>query len=158
MTTEEALKDDLAAREMIPRELPHDERPSFFRRHKLGCGAVLYAASAVADTSLTLGGIGADLQLEGNPMMRAMMQQLGADVGLVTQKALIGGGALAIAVVGERAIRRKEPWIWKIPSTRWARSWMCRKDRSWIAFIPLYAATIGQIFAVASWAALPVLL
>ncbi len=135
----------------------HDEGPSFFRRHKLGCGVTLYAAAAVADTSLTLGGVGADLQLEGNPMMRAMMQQLGADVGLVTQKALIGGGAIAIAVVGERAIRRNESWIWKIPSTRWARGWMRRRDRSWIAFIPLYAAITGQAFAVASWAALPIL-
>jgi len=158
VTTEEALKDDLAAREMIPRELPRDERPGFFRRHMLGCGAVLYAAAAVADTFMTLSGVGADLQLEGNPMMRAMMQQLGADVGLATQKALIGGGAIAIAVVGESAIRRNESWIWKIPSTRWARGWMRRKNRSWIAFIPLYAATIGQFFAVASWAALPVLL
>ncbi len=131
--------------------------PSFFRRHKLGCGVTLYAAAALADTLLTLGGVGADLQLEGNPMMRGMMQQLGAEMGLVTQKALIGGGAIAVAVVGERAIRRQEPWIRKIPTTRWVRSWMRRKDRSWIAFIPLYAATIGQVLAAASWAALSVL-
>ncbi len=136
----------------------HDEGPSFFRRHKLGCGAALYAAAAIADTLLTLGGVGDDFQLEGNPMMRAMMQQLGAEMGLVTQKALIGGGAIAVAVVGERAIRRQEPWIRKIPTTRWVRSWMRRKDRSWIAFIPLYAATIAQVFAVASWTVLPVLL
>jgi hypothetical protein len=135
-----------------------DAEPGFFRRHMLGCGVTLYAAAALADTLLTLGGVGTDLELEGNPMMRAMMQQLGAEVGLVTQKALIGGGAIAIAVVGERAICRREPWIWKIPATRWARNWMRRRDRSWIAFIPLYAATIGQVFAVASWAALPVLL
>ncbi len=136
----------------------HDLGPSFLRRHKLGCGVTLYAAAALADTLLTLGGVGADLQLEGNPMMRGMMQQLGAEMGLVTQKALIGGGAIAVAVVGERAIRRQEPWIRKIPTTRWVRSWMRRKDRSWIALIPLYAATIGQVFAAASWAALSVLL
>ncbi len=35
---------------------------------------------------------------------------------------------------------------------------MRRQDGSWIAFIPLYAVTIGQGFAVASWAALPILL
>ncbi len=136
----------------------HGQGPSFFRRHKLGCGATLYAAAALADTLLTLEGVGADLQLEGNPVMRGSMQQLGAAMGLATQKAVIGGCTIAIAVVGERAIQRREPWILKIPTTPWVRRWMRRKDRSWIAFIPLYAATIGQAFAVASWAALPVLL
>ena len=86
------------------------------------------------------------------------MQQLGAGLGLATQKAAIGGGAIAIAVVGERAIQRNAPWIWKVPMTAWVRRWMRPKNRSWIAFIPLYAATLGQGFAVASWAALPVLL
>jgi hypothetical protein len=135
-----------------------DEGPSFFRRHVLGCGVALYAAVALADTCMTLWGVGSDLQLEGNPVMRGMMRQLGAALGLATQKAVIGGGTIAIAVVGERAIQRREPWIWKIPTTRWVRSWMRKKDRSWIAFIPLYAVTIGQGFAVASWAALLVLL
>ena len=140
------------------RTLAHVPGPSFFRRHTLGCGVVLYAATAVADIYMTLEGVGVDLQLEGNPMMREMMRQLGAEMGLATQKAMIGGAAVAIAVVGENAIRRHEPWIWKIPTTRWVRSWMRRKDRSWIAFIPLYGVTLGQGFAVASWAALPVLL
>ncbi len=140
------------------RRQARDEGPSFFRRHALGCGVVLYAAVALADTCMTLWGVGSDLQLEGNPVMRGMMRQLGAAMGLATQKAVIGAGTIAIAVVGERAIQRREPWIWKIPTTRWVRSWMRRKDRSWIAFIPLYAVTIGQGFAVASWAALLVLL
>jgi hypothetical protein len=87
-----------------------------------------------------------------------MMRQLGAAMGLATQKVVIGAGTIAIAVVGEPAIQRREPWIWKIPSTPWVRSWMRSGDRSWIAFIPLYAATLGQGFAVASWAALPILL
>ena len=136
----------------------HAEGPSCFRGHTLGCGVALYAAVALADTYMTLWGVGADLQLEGNPVMRGLMQQLGATMGLATQKAVIGGCTIVIAVVGERAIQRREPWIWKIPTTPWVRRWMRRKDRSWIAFIPLYAATIGQAFAVASWAALPVLL
>jgi hypothetical protein len=136
----------------------HAEGQGFFRRHALDCGVALYATVALADTCMTLRGVGADLQLEGNPLMRGLMQQLGAATGLATQKAVIGGGAIVIAVVGERAIQRQEPWIRKIPTTAWVRRWMRRKDRSWIAFIPLYAATLGQGFAVASWAALPVLL
>ncbi len=136
----------------------HDEGPSFFRSHALGCGVTLYAAAALADTYMTLGGVGVDLRLEGNPLMRGMMLQLGAGLGLATEKAVVGGATIAVAVVGERAIQRQQAWIWKIPTTRWVRSWMRRQDRSWIAFIPLYAASIGQAFAVASWAALPVLL
>ncbi len=136
----------------------HDEGPSFFRSHALGCGVALYAAAALADTYMTLRGVGVDLRLEGNPLMRGMMLQLGSGLGLATEKAVVGGATIAIAVVGEPAIQRRKPWIWKIPATRWVRSWMRRQDRSWIAFIPLYAASIGQAFAVASWAALPVLL
>ena len=136
----------------------HAHAPCFLRRHALGCGVALYMAAALADTYMTLAGVGVDLQLEGNPMMRGMMQRLGAGTGLGIQKALIGGAVIAIAAVGERAIRNQEPWVWKIPTTRWVRRWMKKKDRSWIAFIPLYAAIVGQGFAVASWIALPFLL
>ncbi len=133
-------------------------QPGFFHRHRLGCGVALYLAAALTDTAMTLQGVGADLDLEGNPLIRWMMQQLGAGLGLATQKAAIGAGTIAIAVVGEHAIQRNAPWIWKVPMTGWVRRWMHRQDRSWIAFIPLYAATLGQGFAVASWAALPLLL
>jgi hypothetical protein len=131
-----------------------EEEPGVFRRHKLGLGAALYAAAALADAYMTLSGVGSDLQLEGNPLMRGMMERIGAELGLVTQKAAIGAATILIAVVGERAIRLRKPWIWRIPMTRWVRSWMRRKDRSWIAFIPLYAATMGQGFAALSWVAL----
>ena len=143
---------------MAPSDSVDSRRPGFFRRHRLGCGVALYLAAALTDTALTLPGVGADLDLEGNPWIRWMMQQLGAGLGLATQKAAIGGGAIAIAVVGERAIQRNAPWIWKVPMTAWVRRWMRRKNRSWIAFIPLYAATLGQGVAVASWAVLPLLL
>lgn len=136
----------------------HADGPTCFRAHALGLGVALYAAVALADTYMTLCGVGADLQLEGNPVIRGLMQQLGARMGLAAEKAVVGGCTILIAVVGERAIQRREPWIWKIPTTPCVRRWMRRKDRSWIAFIPLYAASIGQGFAVASWAALPVLL
>lgn len=132
-------------------------RPSFFAHHRLGFGVALYAAAALADTAMTLQGVGADLELEGNPAMRAMMEWLGAGTGLATQKAAIGGSSILIAIVGERAIRNREPWLRWIPASRWVRAWMGRRDRSWIAFIPLYAAAIGQGLAVASWAALSIL-
>ena len=130
---------------------------SFLRRHLLGFGVALYAAAALADSIMTLRGLGGDLQLEGNPIMRAVMAQLGAGMGLALQKAAIGGGAILIATVGEPAIADRAAWTRWIPTTPWVRAWMHRKDRSWIAFIPLYAAIVGQGFAAASWAALAAL-
>jgi hypothetical protein len=114
-------------------------------------GVALYAAAAILDMHLTLTGMGGALELEGNPLIRATMHRLGLEAGLVTQKAAIGGVLTLVAVFGERAIRNRERWISKIPSTRLARDWMRKKDRSWIAYIPLYAVAIGQGLAAGSW-------
>ncbi len=134
-----------------------ERKPGLLRGHGLVLGVALYLAAALADAHMTLRGMGADLGLEGNPLARALMEQLGAELGLAVQKAAIGGSTILIAVIGERAIRNQEPWIWRIPTTRWVRAWMRKKDRSWIAFIPLYAAIVSQGLAAASWVALSVL-
>ena len=42
-----------------------DHAPCFLRRHALGCGVALYMAAALADTYMTLAGVGVDLQLHG---------------------------------------------------------------------------------------------
>jgi hypothetical protein len=120
-------------------------------RPRLGIGVALYLTAAILDIHMTLTGMGGVLELEGNPLIRATMRWLGLEAGLVTQKAAIGGVLTFIAVCGERAIRNQERWISKIPSTRLARNWMRKKDRSWIAYIPLYAVAIGQGFAAGSW-------
>jgi hypothetical protein len=109
------------------------------------------------DIHLTLTGMDGVLDLEGNPIMRATMRWLGLEAGLVTQKALIGGLLALIAVCGERAIANQERWIWQVPSTRWAREWMRKSDRSWIAYIPLYAVAVGQAVAAGSWLAVDAL-
>ena len=121
------------------------------RKNALCFGVALYASASLGDTVLTLNGVGADLALEGNPIVRALMESFGALSGLVIAKAAIGTAAIAISVIWERAIREDRPWTWKIPASSWARRWMQKKDRSWIAFIPLYAAAIAQAFAVAGW-------
>ena len=83
--------------------------------------------------------------------MRALMESFGALSGLVIGKGAIATVAIAISVVWERGIREDRPWLQRIPASRWARRWMQKKDRSWIAFIPLYAAAIAQAFAVVGW-------
>jgi hypothetical protein len=129
-----------------------EARKSFLSRHKLAFGSAFYVLAAVADIRMTLAGIGGELGLEGNPVMRAVMAHFGLEAGLVLQKALVGAICFAIAKYGEREIKRRADWIWKIPSTKRTRAWMIRGDRSWIAYTPLYAVAASQLLAAASWA------
>ena len=102
-----------------------DEEPSFLSRHALGCGVALYAAAAVGDGYVTLEGVGVDLTLEGNPLMRAMMQQLGAEAGLAVQKAAIGESPLPNAAA-------KGPLnpAWVLPVSRSGRTPLSRSATS----------------------------
>ena len=134
------------------------DRPFGLRHHPLTVGIALYAVSGTADIYLTLHGIGANLELEGNPILRFTMGHLGFELGLLVQKAVTAAATIWIAVVFGRAIRTQAPWIWKIPASQRARDWVRRKDRSWIALIPLFAAAGGQVLAVASWLSLQHLL
>ena len=122
-----------------------------FLHSRLGIGVALFLACALIDIYMTLGGLGGVLVAEGNPFMRATMRWLGIEWALWIQKAAIGAVLIVIAFYGDRAIRNQERWIRKVPSTRIAREWMRKKDRSWIAHIPLYAVAIGQGLAGASW-------
>lgn len=126
-------------------------RNSFISRHKLAVGSAFYALAAVADIGMTLAGMGGKLELEGNPVMRAVMAHLGLEAGLVLEKTFVGAICFVIAKYGEREIKRGAGWIWKVPSTKWARAWMRRGDRSWIAYSPLYIVAASQLLAAASW-------
>lgn len=130
----------------------NEARTSFLSRHKLAIGVAVYVLGAVADIRMTVAGMGGELALEGNPVMRAAMAQFGIEQGLWLEKALVGAICFVIAKYGAREIKRGAPWIWKVPSTTWARAWMRRGDRSWIAYTPLYTAAVGQLVAAASWA------
>ena len=125
--------------------------------HMLRIGIAFYVIGALADGYMTLSGIGGNLALEGNPIVRWVMAQLGPQAGLVAQKTLVGALATLIAVHGSRAIKNREQWIEKVPSTPWGRDWMRRRDRSWIAFLPLYMVATAQALAAASWFALKTL-
>lgn len=127
-------------------------RKSFLSRHKLAVGSAFYGLAAIADIRMTLAGMGGDIKLEGNPVMRVVMAQFGLEAGLFLEKALVGAMCFVIAKYGEREIKRGADWIWKLPSTKWTRAWMRRADRSWIAYTPLYAVAVSQLLAAASWA------
>lgn len=125
---------------------------SFLWRHRLVLGSALYVLAAVADIKMTLAGIGGDLRLEGNPVMRTVMAQFGLEAGLFLQKALVGVMCFVIAKYGEREIKGGADWIWKLPSTKRTKAWLRSGDRSWIAYTPLYAVAVSQFLAAASWA------
>ena len=129
---------------------------SSIRRNLLPIGVALFAITGFADARVTLAGFGGDLEMEANPLARASMVGLGPGMGLLAQKALVGCFAILIAIRFERAIRNLEPWIWKVPSSSWSRRWMQEKERSWIAFLPLYGVSIGQALATAAWMLLTV--
>ncbi len=125
---------------------------SFLSRHKLAIGIVFFALTAFADIRMTLAGMGGNLELEGNPVMRTIMAVFGIEGGIWLEKALVGMICFLIAKYGEREIKRGAAWIRKVPATQWARAWMRRKDRSWIAYVPLYSVALSQLVAAASWA------
>jgi hypothetical protein len=124
---------------------------SFFSRHKLAVGSAFYALAAIADIGMTVTGMGGDINLEGNPVMRAVMAEFGPEAGLLLGKALVGAICFVIAKYGEREIRRGAAWIQKLPSTKRTRAWMRTGDRSWIAYAPLYIVAASQLLAAASW-------
>ncbi len=126
-------------------------------RHKFLIGISLYLVTAVADAYMTLNGTGGNLEFEGNPIMRWAMQQFGHGTGLLVQKVAIGASAAFVAAYGERAIQNRKQWINRVPSTTLAREWMRRKDRSWIAYLPLYFVAVAQGLAAASWLVLGIL-
>lgn len=124
---------------------------AFLSRRKLAVGVAFYAAAAFADACLTLAGTHGVADLEGSPVMRAMMARFGPAGGLIIEKALVGALCSLIAKYGEREMKRRAPWIDRIPSTKWAREWVKSGDRSWTAYAPLYGAALFQLLAAASW-------
>ncbi|MFI5347843.1 MAG: hypothetical protein ACHQ51_15840 [Elusimicrobiota bacterium] len=119
--------------------------------NKLSVGAAFYALAAFADLRLTVAGTGGAAALEGNPVMRSMMARFGPEAGLWIEKTLVGALCVLIAHYGEREMKRRAPWLDRIPSTKWARDWVKSGDRSWAAYGPLYGAALGQLAAAGSW-------
>ncbi len=85
---------------------------SFLSRHKLALGIGFFALTAFADIRMTLAGMGGNLELEGNPLMRTIMALFGIEAGIWLEKALVGLICFVIAKFGEREIKRGAAWIW----------------------------------------------
>ncbi len=100
---------------------------------------------------MTLLGTAGDISQEGNPIMRAMMESFGPAEGLILEKAIVGVVCFLIARNLYPEIKRDAAWIYKVPSTPWARAWYKRGDRAWIAYVPLYGAALSQLLAALSW-------
>jgi len=117
----------------------------------LRLGGAFYALAALADIHWTLTGLDGNPALEGNALMRGLMERLGIVNAIWLGKAVVGLACFAIAKYVAPEIRRKAAWIDRVPSTRWARAWMKSGDRSWIAYLPLYGTALSQLFAAGSW-------
>ncbi|MBI3563809.1 MAG: hypothetical protein HY079_01275 [Elusimicrobia bacterium] len=79
------------------------------------------------------------------------VERCGLTGGLAVEKAAVGVLAAALAWSLEGEMKRRAPWIDKVPSTRAAREWVRSGDRSWVAYAPLYGAALAQALAAASW-------
>ena len=115
-------------------------------------GTALYALAACADAAMTLRGLGGDLALEGNPLVRRLMFALGPAAALLLSKTATGAVCFAVARFGEPEIKRRARWIDRLPMFPASRRWLASGDRSWIAHIPLYGTALAQLAAAASWA------
>ncbi len=126
----------------------------FFARHALVIGIIFYLASATADAWLTVIGMDGNLDLEANAILRYLMEHLGVGPALVMQKLAVGVVCVLIARYAKPAIKRKAKWIDYVPMLPRTRRWLASGDRSWIAYVPLYATALAWSLAAASWAVL----
>ena len=120
----------------------------------LSIGISLYLLFAIFDVYFTLKGIKGDISLEGNPMMRYMMVSFGLAGGLIIEKTLVFFVALMLALIASRGIEKEAPWVYYLALSRLTRSWMKRKKRYWVAFVPIYLVAIAQGLAASSWVSL----
>lgn len=112
---------------------------------------VLYVLAALLDMVLTLAGMENNTAMEGNALLRQTMNLMGPVAALLLHKSVVGLVAVAIAWRVYPAIVNDEPWIEKVPATPWVRAWVKRCRPAWIAFIPLWLATLAQVVAASGW-------
>lgn len=122
-----------------------------YKRHII-ISAALYLSFASLDSYFTLQGIQGDVSLEGNPIMKFMMQSFGLTMGLVIQKSLIFALAFVMAKITYIGIDKESNWVYYLALTPMTRRWMKRKKRYFVAFLPLYLVAFAQSLAALSWA------
>ena len=114
-------------------------------------GIGLFVLFASLDITLTLIGMDGDLQLEGNILMRKVMEMFGPLPGMLIEKGLVLVVALIVAVVAFRGIDQEAEWVYWLALTPMTKRWMRKKKRFWVAFLPLYLAATFQGLAACLW-------
>ncbi|QTA85926.1 Uncharacterized protein dnm_019430 [Desulfonema magnum] len=114
-------------------------------------GIAAYILFAGLDVCFTLKGIQGDVFLEGNPLMKYMMESFGPLKGLLIEKTLVFILALTVAVISYSGIEKDSDWIYYLTLSKMTKNWMKRKKRYTIAFIPLYIVAAAQGIAALSW-------
>ena len=121
-----------------------------YKRHIL-ISVSAYIVCAFLDAYFTLEGMQGDLLLEGNPVMRYMMQSFGLIGGLVIQKILILLLAFILAHITFAGIDKESEWVFYLALTPMTKRWMKRRKRYFVAFVPLYFVALSQGIAAATW-------
>ena len=90
-------------------------------------GIGLFVLFASLDITLTLIGMDGDLQLEGNILMRKVMEMFGPLPGMLIEKGLVLVVALIVAVVAFRGIDQEAEWVYWLALTPMTKRWMRKK-------------------------------
>ncbi len=117
----------------------------------LGIGLPLFIIFGSIDIWFTLEGIQGNTSLEGNPIMRTMMDLFGLEFGLILAKALVFAIALILALAAARGIEHESPWVYWLALTPTTRRWMRKRKRRFVAYLPIHLAALAQAFAASSW-------
>jgi len=117
----------------------------------LNIGISLYVLFASLDVYFTLRGVGGDISIEGNPVMRYIMVSFGLMGGLIIEKSLVLLISLIVAIAAVTGIEREADWVYYLALTSVTRNWMKRKKRYWVAFVPIYFVAFAQGVAATSW-------
>ncbi len=123
---------------------------SYYQNHLI-ISITAYVVCAFLDAFFTLEGMQGNLLLEGNPVMRYMMQTFGLIGGLVIQKSLILLLAFLLARTTYIGIDKESKWVYNLALTPVTKRWMKQKKRFIVAFLPLYLVALSQGIAALSW-------
>ena len=114
-------------------------------------GTVLFLLLGGMDIVFTIDGLDGNPAMEGNPLLRGLMENYGILTGLLFGKTGVLLIAVALSLIAARGISRNSNWVYYLALTKLTRNWMKQKKRFWVAFLPLYLIAAAQGLAALSW-------
>jgi hypothetical protein len=111
----------------------------------------LYLIFAGFDIYFTLQGLNGDLNLEGNPIIKYWMKNYGLLPGLIAGKSIVFLAAFLFALITFTGIKNKSNWVYLMALTAFTRNYMKKKQRYWVAFLPIYFIALSQGMAALCW-------